>query len=373
MPKPSASPSISNNAVVAMAELSPLTDFNAFRAKNTNNTKERLQHELDYITWAINKEFAGDDAALSCLNGIFADARKSAIAHWPSWTVGSSSSAGMKRRVQEHPDLSDSDDDEVESQPIGKGKAKAKAKVAKTSAGSDTKRKGNLNGLTYFMLLKKNRDTINGMGFGGADCMTTLRFCFDKFTPVNKDAWQRLACVVNMHHDEHREETLKTVPADKVNAALNARWEVVLKDEEKLVDYVTRWEQKDVQQRKVPLPPPEIILPHVGPECPATYERADKKSVIDYTVKKKYKTGSKAGEEFTEQQLANERYVRKEARLNKGKEKAEKIAECNALADGEDARAVGGAADVEEQEEPEEAEIQSGETDDETSADDSAK
>ena len=50
MGKPSASPSISKTAVVAMAELAPLSDFNAFRAKNTNNTKERLQHELDYIT-----------------------------------------------------------------------------------------------------------------------------------------------------------------------------------------------------------------------------------------------------------------------------------------------------------------------------------
>lgn len=336
-----------------MAELASVNDFNAFRAKNTNNTKERLQHELDYITWAINKEFAGNDAALSTLHGIFEDARKSATKDWPSWTVGASSSAGTKRVAQTHPDLDDSSDDE-ESQPIGKGKGKAKA--PKTD--SDTKRNGGLTGLTYFTHYKKNRLQIKELGFGGADTMTTLRFCFDKYGTVEKDAWQRLACVVNFHHDEHRKEVSEAVPSDKVNAALNARWEAIMQDDAQLVDYVTRWEQQDKKNRKVTIPPPALILPHDGPECPDTFPRTDG-TVIDYTAKKKYKTGPKAqnGEEYTEQQLANERYASAQERLANQEKEANKIAAGNALANGEDAPAAEGAAAEGDEQEAEADEV----------------
>ena len=65
------------------------------------------------------------------------------------------------------------------------------------------------------------------------------------------------------------------MPDDKVNAALNARWEAIMEDEAQLVDYVTRWEKQDVKKRKVPLPPPALILPHDGPECPDTYPRSN--------------------------------------------------------------------------------------------------
>jgi hypothetical protein len=374
MGKPSASPSISDTAVVAMAELATHSDFNAFRAKNTNNTKERLQHELDYITWAINKKFAGDDASLSTLHGIFEDARRSATKDWPSWTVGAASSAGMKRAAQVHPDLAlSSDDDEDEAQPIGKGKAKAKsAKVAKTADDSETKRKGGLNGLTYFMSRKVNRDAVQHLGHGGADTMTTLRFCFDKFGTVQKDAWQRLSCVVNFHHDEHREEVSKTVPADKLNKELNARWEAIMNNDAQLVDYVTRWEQQDKKSRKVTIPPPALILPHEGPECPNTYPRSDN-TVIDYTIKKKYKTGSKAGEEYTEQELANERYERAQGRLAKQKENNAAIAAGNAFADGEDDAVPADGAAAAQEEEEQEPEIMSGETDDDEASADGEK
>ena len=106
---------------------------------------------------------------------------------------------------------------------------------------------------------------------------------------------------------------------------------------EEIAALVADWETNDTQERKVKLPPPELIKPYDGPECPAEFVRTDG-SKIDYTVVKKIANpkSKNFGKEYTEQSEQNARYQRMLERVAKKQAEKDKIAAGNALAAGDD-------------------------------------
>ena len=328
MPKPSAS---NDNMATALANTQTTIDFNEQKTKDLVISKERIQHQYDHAKHHLVAYFSNDPSLLRKVTKIFSDAEVAA-AMFDKNVIGSPSSSNKRQPLH---DLDTSDDSDDEDAPItGKGKKKMKDSQGAAKVPKDN----GLSGMNLFMASKINRDLINDeLGYGGPDCMSTLRHCWEKFEAKYKDQWQRLAYVANKHHKDHRAEVEKFKTGKEVNAELNRLFDITMSDPNAIAALVSEWEENDVQERKVMLPPPELIKPHDGPDCGESYTRTDG-SVIDYTVVKKINNPKSRnhGKEYTEQSEQNARYERMlERKKKKAAEKA-KVAAGNALAAGDD-------------------------------------
>ena len=329
MPKPSAA---NDNMETALAKHQTTIDFNEQKTKDLVITKERVQHQYDYAKHHIIAFFNDDPSILRKMTKIFSDAELAATM-FDKTAIGSPTSSNKRQPLNDLDTTDDSDDEEA---PIV---AKGKKKKMKDNQGAAKVPKDNgLSGMNLYMASKINRELVNDeLGYGGPDCMSTLRHCWEKYTDTQKDQWQRLAYVANMHHKDHRAEVEKTKTGKEVNSELNRLFDAVMEKPEEIAALVAEWEKNDSQGRKVMLPPPALIKPHDGPDCGTSYKRTDG-SVIDYTVIKKVNNpkSKNHGKEYTEQSEQNARYQRMLERVEKKKAEKAKVAAGNALAAGDD-------------------------------------
>ena len=322
MPKPS-----NDNIDTTLAKQQTTIDFNEQKTKDLVISKERVQHQYDHAKHHIIAFFNNDPSILRKMTKIFSDAELAATM-FDKTAIGSPSSSNKRQPLN---DLDTSDDSDDEDKPIV---AKGKKKMKDNQGAAKVPKDNGLSGMNLFMAVKMNRQLVNDeLGYGGPDCMSTLRHCWEKFTTTQKDQWQRLAYVANLHHKDHRAEVEKIKTGKEVNAELNRLFDAVMEKPEEISALVAEWEKNDTQGRKVMLPPPELIKPHDGPNCGGSYTRSDG-SVIDYTVIKKINNpkSKNHGKEYTEQSEQNARYERMLERVAKKEAEKAKVAAGNALA-----------------------------------------
>ena len=326
MPKPSASTSI----VANMASPASI-DFDAIDHKNSIDEATRIRYQLNHAIHHIEQHYTDDPKNLATLRAHFENAERAAATRFGKQTVvGSSSTLKRKSSVG---DLEISDDEE-ENEPLSKKKKQVKEPKEHRDNG--------LSGMNVFMNCKRTEVKLEG--YGGADTMPELSFRWQKYTEMEKDAWQRIACVANSHHRENRAEVEKLFTNDAVNKELNRLWVEIMNDPIKLLEHIERWEKQDAKQRKVPVDEPNLLPRHEGPACPSSYSRTDG-SVVDYTVEKTVKEGKNKGKVYTEQGNANLRYERMLVRKSKDENEASKILAGNALAGAADAPVASDAPD----------------------------
>ena len=233
MPKPSASPSISNTAIVAMAELSAPTDFASYRNKTISNTKERLQFEQDYMVFHVQQHFAGNDDVLEMFDTIFKQMKRAAAREYPTpMDVGaaSASSSSCKRPVG---DFDDEEEplvfrkkpkvsiDAPKSPKLGKA---GKAVKDNHSQQTENKPRGQ-NGMNLFV--SEHTPRLQRLGFVKRNTFNEGIYRWSLMQPSEKELYQLKVGPLNLHHNKMRStvEADPNVKAANTNKRLNELWD----------------------------------------------------------------------------------------------------------------------------------------------------